>query len=102
MLSALTDVALVERARAGDPRALDALVRRHRDRIYRRAYRVTLDRNEAEDVLQDVMLIILRKLGSFRHEAQLATWLHRVATNAALMRRRRMAYRRTEPIDRDP
>jgi RNA polymerase sigma-70 factor (ECF subfamily) len=54
---------------------------------------------DAEDVTQDVMVQVVRKLNSFRGEADLATWLHRVTVNAVLMHRAKQARRRKRQVD---
>src|SRR5215813_13712478 len=83
-----TDEALVERTRAGDRAALDLLVERYHPRVYSIALRLLGSREVAEDVLQDTFLRVIERLDSFRGEARFSTWLFRVATNAALTRRR--------------
>jgi RNA polymerase sigma-70 factor (ECF subfamily) len=84
-----TDKELVALARAGDGEAFATLARRHRDRVYRLALRITRDPQDAEDVLQETFLSVYRKLDEFREEAAFSTWLHRVAANHALMRLRK-------------
>jgi RNA polymerase sigma-70 factor (ECF subfamily) len=64
----------------------------HAARIYNVARRM-LDHTDAEDVTQEVLLQVVRKLDTFRHEADVTTWLHRVTVNAALAHRRRCARR---------
>ena len=80
------DDLLVERARDGDREALNTLIARHQSKVYRLALRLTGDEHEAEDVLQDTFLQVMKKLETFRGEAQFSTWLYRVAANTALMR----------------
>jgi RNA polymerase sigma-70 factor (ECF subfamily) len=89
-----TDRELVERALGGDSDAFNALVTRHHPRVFRVVRGVLGDFHRSEDVCQDVFATLYRKLQSFRHEAQLSTWLYRVAVNAALKARHR--HRRTE------
>jgi len=83
-----TDVALVERLRANDAAALETLMERHGARVYRVAFGITRSRSEAEEVVQDVFLTLFRKIDMFEGRAALGTWLYRVATNAALIKRR--------------
>ena len=83
-----TDVALVERLRAKDTAALETLMERHGARIYRVAFGITRSCSEAEEIVQDVFLTLFRKIDMFEGRAALGTWLHRVATNAALIKRR--------------
>ncbi len=64
--------------------AFESLYRTHARRIYSLAYRFTGNAAEAEELLQDVFLQAYRKLGGFRREAALSTWLHRLAVNRCL------------------
>ena len=68
-----------------DEEAFNELVNRHGEKIYRTAYRITRDHNAAEDVLQNVFIILFEKLKNFRHESKFTTWLFRVASNASYM-----------------
>src|SRR5262245_8935688 len=77
------DRELVERARAGDRGAFDSLLRRHYDRIYRVAWRLTGSRTEAQDIAQEVCCTLVEKLGSFRGEAKFTTWLMGIVVNAS-------------------
>lgn len=61
---------------------------RYATRVYRVAYGITRSAADAEEVVQDVFLTLFRKIGAFEGRAALGTWLYRVATNAALLRRR--------------
>jgi RNA polymerase sigma-70 factor (ECF subfamily) len=63
-------------------------------RVYSVARRMLGNDTDAEDVTQDVLLQVVRKLDTFRGEAGLTTWLHRVTVNAALLHRRRQSRRR--------
>ena len=93
-----SDETLAVRAAAGDDQAFEALVIRYQTRVYRLACRLTSD-TDAPDVLQDTFLQVYRHLADFRGDAQFATWLYRIATNAALMLRRARARRPAEPLD---
>lgn len=84
-----TDTELIEAIRAGDMRALEALMRRHNRTLYRTARAILRDDAEAEDAVQEAYLRAYRALGSFRGESKLSTWLVRITANEALMRRRR-------------
>ena len=85
----LADTELIERIRAGDMRAMDALMRRHNRVLYRTARAILRDDAEAEDAVQEAYLQAYRSLDSFRGESKFSTWLVRIAANQALMRRRR-------------
>jgi RNA polymerase sigma-70 factor, ECF subfamily len=85
---------LVERARAGDPEARDALVRQYLPDVYRVTRRVLSDHDMAEDAAQDAMVNALGALPRFRGEASFRTWLLRIAVNAARSAGRRQGRRR--------
>jgi RNA polymerase sigma-70 factor (ECF subfamily) len=93
-----TDEVLAARAAAGDDHAFEAIVARYEGRVFRLACRLTSE-TDAPDVLQEAFLQVYRHLPSFRGEARFATWLYRVATNAALMLRRGRARRPVESLD---
>ena len=80
---------LLERARQGQPDAFSTLVRRHDRYLYRVARSVLRDDDEAEDVVQQTFLQAFVNLVDFRGEANLRTWLTRIALNDALQRQRR-------------
>jgi RNA polymerase sigma-70 factor, ECF subfamily len=79
----------VERVCAGDPLAFQDLVDRYGDRILRLVYGILGDWHLSEDVVQDVFVLVHRKLKSFDRRSALLTWLYRVSVNAALKARRR-------------
>lgn len=79
---------LVERLRGGDTLALETLMEHFQSRIYRLAYGITRNEADAEEVVQDVFLSLFRKIDSFEGRSGLGTWIYRVATNAALIKRR--------------
>ncbi len=87
----VSDEELAVAAARGDRAAFAALLERHYDRLFALAWRLTGERAEAEDLTQDICLALPRKLAGFRGEARVATWLYRVAVNAAHDRRRRRA-----------
>jgi RNA polymerase sigma-70 factor (ECF subfamily) len=68
-------------------------------RVYSLARRMLSNDADAEDVTQDVLLQVVCKLDTFRGEAELPTWLHRVTVNAALAHRRRQARRPEQHLD---
>jgi RNA polymerase sigma-70 factor, ECF subfamily len=77
------DLALAERCRAGAPGAFEELYRLHAPRLFGLACRM-VGRGEAEDLLQDMFLTAHRKLGLYKGESSLGTWLFRLATNLCL------------------
>ena len=78
------DLELVERIGSGDAGAFEALYRQHATRLYNLASRMTGATGEADDLLQDIFLLAYRKIGSFRGESSLGTWLYRLAMNHCL------------------
>jgi RNA polymerase sigma-70 factor (ECF subfamily) len=83
-----SDAAFVRRAE-GDGRAFGELVLRHQRQLYRLALRITGSEADVQEVLQETLLNAYQKLPDFRGEAQLSSWLYRIAANNALMRLRR-------------
>lgn len=92
------DAELLAAHAAGDPTAFATLVHRHRDRLWAVALRTTGDPDEAADSLQDALLKAHRSAASFRGDAQVTTWLHRIVVNACLDRMRRSRSRPTVPL----
>lgn len=87
-MDAASEAVLVERLREGDASALEALMERYASRVFRVARGIARTDADAEEVVQDVFLALARKIESFEGRAQLSTWIYRVATNAALLKRR--------------
>jgi RNA polymerase sigma-70 factor (ECF subfamily) len=80
----VSDAELVTRCRNGDVGAFEVLYRQHAPRLYSLASRMAGSVDEGEDLLQEIFLQAYRKLGSFRGDAALGTWLHRLAINHCL------------------
>jgi RNA polymerase sigma-70 factor (ECF subfamily) len=78
------DVELVRRAAGGDVAAYEELYRQHVGRVFGLCLRMTRDRGEAEEMVQDVFVRVWDKLGSFRGNSAFSTWLHRVAVNTVV------------------
>ena len=92
------DRALLAAHAAGDRAAFGLLVARHQERLWAVAVRTLGDRDEAADALQDALLSAYRAAGSYRGDARVTTWLHRIVVNACLDRVRRRAVRATVPL----
>lgn len=91
------DAALMRAVAAGDGAACARLVREHSTRLFALASRMLRDDHDAADTVQDAFISAVRRADSFRGDARLSTWLHRITVNACLMRRRRE--RASVPID---
>src|SRR5690242_20703023 len=79
---------LVDRARQGDVAAFETIYRTHAGRVYALCLRMTADTSHARELVQDVFIRVWEKLGSYRGEAALSSWIHRIAVNVVLMTRR--------------
>ncbi len=95
------DGALLQAHVDGDPAAFGVLFGRHRERLWAVALRTTGNPEDAADGLQDGMIAAYRRAATYRGEAQVTTWLHRVVVNACLDRLRAARSRRTEPLPED-
>jgi RNA polymerase sigma factor (sigma-70 family) len=91
MRMSVSDQDLALAAAGGDEAAFEALLSRNYDRLFALCFRLTGSRAEAEDLTQDICAVLPGKLASYRGQAQVTTWLYRVAVNAATDRRRRAA-----------
>jgi len=90
------DLELVARHREGDLDAFGEIYRRHAGRLYSLAYRMVGNAGDAEDLLQEIFLQAHRKLGSFKGESALVTWLYRLAMNHCLDHLRSKAKRMSQ------
>jgi RNA polymerase sigma-70 factor (ECF subfamily) len=80
----LTDAVAVARARAGDSDAFRVLVERHSRSLFRLAFRMTGNQQDAEDVVQESFLRAYKQLAKFDERASFGTWLYRIAANCSL------------------
>ena len=98
------DADLVARCRAGDMDAFETLYNQHSARIYSLASRMAGSPDEGEDLLQEIFLQAYRKLGSFKGDSSIGTWLYRLALNHCLdfVRSRRAKMSKiTDTLDAD-
>ena len=95
----LTDNEQVAQAQAGDEPALVTLLERYRPVVQRQLQRYPVDDADRSDLVQDALMQVIRKLGTFRGDSQFSTWLYRVTANAALMRLRSDRRRRQASFD---
>ena len=82
------DNALLHRLQAGDELAVGELVDTYGQRIYQLAFRYMRNREDAEEVTQDVLYKVIRKVGAFRGDAALSSWIYRITFNTAMSRLR--------------
>jgi RNA polymerase sigma-70 factor (ECF subfamily) len=96
-----SDRELLDAHVAGDPQAFGRLFTRHRSRLWAVALRTTGNPEDAADALQEAMISAFRGAGSFRGDAAVTTWLHRIVVNACLDRLRRRTVRAADPLPED-
>jgi RNA polymerase sigma-70 factor (ECF subfamily) len=83
-----SDKALVEALRTGDDAAVAELARLYGARVYQLAFRYLKNREDAEEVMQDVLLKVVHKIDAFRGDSALSSWIYRITFNAAMSRLR--------------
>jgi RNA polymerase sigma factor (sigma-70 family) len=97
--NAVNDARLVAIAKSGDRSAFDELYKRHSEKMFHTTRRITRNREDAEDAVQECFLNAFVHLKSFDGRSQFSTWLTRIAVNAALMKLRKKRCRRETPIE---
>lgn len=84
-VTTFSEIDIIRRAQEGDADAFAELFNRHKGRVYALCLRMTKNTAEAEDLTQDAFMHVFRKLGAFRLDSALSTWLYRVTVNTVLM-----------------
>src|SRR5205085_3367935 len=95
-----TDEVLMARLKAGDETAVRDLAEVYGSKIYQLAFRYLRNKEDAEEVTQDVLFKVYRKVGEFRGDAALSSWIYRITFNAAMSRLRTAQYQRTQAEER--
>lgn len=103
-LTAISDVLLLRRAAAGDEASFEALFYRHYDRVYGLLFRLVGNRDEAEDLTQEVFIKLYQEQFGRGRDHNLSAWLYRVATNLGYnaLRSRRRRWERNTVLLPDP
>jgi RNA polymerase sigma-70 factor, ECF subfamily len=83
-MDATEGAAILARARQGDSEAFRALVERHSRSVFRLAFRMTGNEQDAEDVVQESFLRAYKQLGRFESRANFGTWLYRIVANCSV------------------
>src|SRR5580704_6690765 len=93
---------LLARLQAGDERALAELADAYSTKIYQLAFRYLRNKEDAEEVAQDVLFKVYKKVGAFRGDAALSSWIYRITFNAAMSRLRTAKYQRSQVDEPQP
>ena len=80
----MTDQELITLLQNNDPRGYEILIEEYADLVFRAAYRIVQNEQDAEDVMQETFVSVYKKIGDFRGDAKLSSWLYRIASNVAL------------------
>jgi RNA polymerase sigma-70 factor, ECF subfamily len=91
---------LLKRLQRGDETAMVELAETYSSRIYQLAFRYLRNKEDAEEVTQDVLFKVYRKVGAFRGDAALSSWIYRITFNAAMSRLRTARYQRLQDEER--
>lgn len=94
-----TDELLLARLKANDETALRDLAETFGSKIYQLAFRYLRNKEDAEEVTQDVLYKVYRKVGEFRGDAALSSWIYRITFNTAMSRLRTAKFQRAQQID---
>jgi RNA polymerase sigma-70 factor (ECF subfamily) len=93
---------LLERLKQGDEQAMAELAQTYSSKIYQLAFRYLRNKEDAEEVTQDVLFKVYRKVGAFRGDAALSSRIYRITFNAAMSRLRTAKYQRSQEEERQP
>jgi RNA polymerase sigma-70 factor (ECF subfamily) len=94
------DQELLERLQSGDEQALSDLADAYGSKIYQLAFRYLRNKEDAEEITQDVLYKVFRSVGAFRGDAALSSWIYRITFNTAMSRVRTATYQRTQEEER--
>jgi RNA polymerase sigma-70 factor (ECF subfamily) len=92
---------LLKRLQQGDERALSDLTAQYGAKIFQLAFRYLRNHEDAEEVAQDVLFKVYRKVGEFRGDAALSSWIYRITFNSAMSRLRSASYQRAQDGQRE-
>src|SRR5215210_2867366 len=96
MRQLMRDDALLARLQGGEEGALAEVAETYGSKIYQLAFRYLRNKEDAEEVVQDVLYKVHRKVGSFRGDAALSSWIYRITFNTAMSRLRTAKYQRSQ------
>ena len=90
---------LLQRVKAGDQKAFEAIFNHYVSRVYRQAFKLVGNEADAEDVVQEVFLLVYRKAKLFLGKSEFSTWLYRLTANVALTKLRQRKKDKVESLD---
>ena len=96
-----TDATLVARAKDGDVSAFGELVNRHQRAVYGVVSRMVDDRDDVDDIAQDIFVLAYRSMRTFRGDSAFSTWIYRIAVNTTIKQMKKIKLRQAASID-DP
>lgn len=92
---------LIDRLKAKDESALDLFMAEYGGKVYGLSLRMTGNHHDAEEVCQDVFLTVFEKIGTFRGDAKLSSWVYRITANTALMKLRKRPKIKALPLEEE-
>ena len=92
---------LIKRCRDKDPKAMEQIVQRYQKQVYNTAYGIIGNREDAQDITQDVFLTIWNKIGQFRRQSKFSTWIYQIAKNQSLNLKNKKKRRKTDTAEID-
>lgn len=98
-MTELTDNELIEGILNGDQGYFEELIGRYSSKAYNLAFRLTRNKEDAEEVLQDVFTTIHKKLDSFEGKSSFSSWMYRITVNAGLMKLRKRRQDKSSPVE---
>jgi len=95
------DLFNIQRAKAGDVRAFSTIVENYQRMVFTIILKIVDNREDAEDIMQEVFVKVFKSLGKFKEESEFSTWLYRIAYNTTVseLRKRKLSY---VPINDNP
>ena len=96
--NATPELALITRLQSGDPLAVEELATTYGSKVYQLAFRYMKNREDAEEVAQDVLMKVVHKIDAFRGDSALSSWIYRITFNTAMSRLRNGKFMRPAEI----
>ena len=92
---------LIERCQNGDAQAMEVIVRQYQTQVYNSAYGMLGNREDAQDLVQEVFLRVWEKIGQFQFKSRFSTWLYRIVMNQCINEKNRQKRHKTVPMEMD-